>query len=413
MPSKWKKFRKYVIIGILCLAALFAIKNVRVTSVKTHEKEQTALNQGLGDDGIKINGTVGNNVFNFPEGGGSAYIEDGQQTDSGRESNVKAEDKGKAEDKDAAEDKVTTEDKDGAEDNGLTFDRASQGGKSADKASDRDSDKISPKNNDNDISGKSDGISKNGEKAADKRRHNNGHTNSEGSSGRNTKGSPDDIIDVINGNSEGQSEEKAVGQSAGNTVGQSEGKAGEQSAGSTDVQSQANADAHSSAAGQSTVVENPENKSQAAENKSGFAHQDTGSGKDGEAAAKEVNCTITITCTKISSRQDLVPEGVRKYVPDSGVILANTSVTAESSKTVYDVLNAVCKAAGIAVDATFSPTYNTFYVRGINHIYEKAAGGTSGWMYSVNGRAPMVGASACKVKEGDAIEWWYTIPADA
>ena len=52
--------------------------------------------------------------------------------------------------------------------------------------------------------------------------------------------------------------------------------------------------------------------------------------------------------------------------------------------------------------------YGSYYVRGIAHLYEMDAGDNSGWLYSVNGKRPELGASGFLVSEGDAVLWRYT-----
>lgn len=53
--------------------------------------------------------------------------------------------------------------------------------------------------------------------------------------------------------------------------------------------------------------------------------------------------------------------------------------------------------------------YNSVYVEGINHLYEFSAGELSGWMYKVNGVYPNYGCSQYVLKDGDVIEWNYTV----
>lgn len=47
------------------------------------------------------------------------------------------------------------------------------------------------------------------------------------------------------------------------------------------------------------------------------------------------------------------------------------------------------------------------YVKSINGLAEKQHGATSGWMYSINGKAPNVGCNAYKVKAYDREKWYY------
>lgn len=47
------------------------------------------------------------------------------------------------------------------------------------------------------------------------------------------------------------------------------------------------------------------------------------------------------------------------------------------------------------------------YVSSINGLAEKKHGPLSGWMYSVNGKAPNVGANAYKLKAKQSVKWYY------
>ena len=66
------------------------------------------------------------------------------------------------------------------------------------------------------------------------------------------------------------------------------------------------------------------------------------------------------------------------------------------------------KKNGIHMDFSFSPVYNSRYIKGINNLYEFDCGEGSGWMYRVNGVFPNYGCSQYQVEDGDTIEWLYT-----
>ena len=52
--------------------------------------------------------------------------------------------------------------------------------------------------------------------------------------------------------------------------------------------------------------------------------------------------------------------------------------------------------------------YGSYYIEGINQLYEFDCGQNSGWMYCVNGWFPNYGCSSYTVEDGDVIEWRYT-----
>lgn len=97
-----------------------------------------------------------------------------------------------------------------------------------------------------------------------------------------------------------------------------------------------------------------------------------------------------------------------EFVPSDGWILAPTEVEFTEGESVHDVLQRVCKEAGIQMESSFTPAYNSAYVEGINNLYEFDCGELSGWMFSVNGWYPNYGCSKYTVNAGDEIWWVYT-----
>lgn len=101
-----------------------------------------------------------------------------------------------------------------------------------------------------------------------------------------------------------------------------------------------------------------------------------------------------------------------KYVPKNGIILKATKYELLSEKdTVWDVLQRATKEHKIQMEyqGANENIYNSVYVEGINHLYEFSAGELSGWMYKVNGVYPNYGCSQYVLKDGDIIEWNYTV----
>jgi hypothetical protein len=52
--------------------------------------------------------------------------------------------------------------------------------------------------------------------------------------------------------------------------------------------------------------------------------------------------------------------------------------------------------------------YGSYYIQGINHLYEFDCGQDSGRMYKVNGWFPNFGCSSYPLSDSDAITWCYT-----
>ena len=133
----------------------------------------------------------------------------------------------------------------------------------------------------------------------------------------------------------------------------------------------------------------------------------TKSGKSG-SSSKVKTCTIQIRCDSILKNMGDLKEGKNKYVPANGVILATSKVEFADGETVFDVLKRACSYTGIQLEYSYTPMYGSYYVEGINHLYEFDCGSQSGWMYKVNGWFPNYGCSSYKLKDGDAIVWSYT-----
>lgn len=79
----------------------------------------------------------------------------------------------------------------------------------------------------------------------------------------------------------------------------------------------------------------------------------------------------------------------------------NKKVIFKKGDTAYDVL---LKTKLSYKKKGFGPF---IYVSSINGLAEKKHGPLSGWMYSVNGKAPNVGANAYKLKAKQSVKWYY------
>ena len=119
-------------------------------------------------------------------------------------------------------------------------------------------------------------------------------------------------------------------------------------------------------------------------------------------------CTITIRCDTVFDNADFLEEAKRPYVPQDGEILPVTTVEFAPGETVFDVLKRVCEASELQIEYSWTPLYDSYYVEGINHLYEFDCGFESGWMYQVNGVFPNYGCSAYELQGGEEIAWRYT-----
>ena len=133
-------------------------------------------------------------------------------------------------------------------------------------------------------------------------------------------------------------------------------------------------------------------------------------GNDNTSLPEEevLTCTIQIRCDTILDNMDNLTEGKDKYVPSNGVILSTSTVQFVEGETVFDVIKRACNYAGIQIEYSYFPIYESVYIEGINHLYEFDCGSESGWMYKVNGWFPNYGCSKYELEDGDTIVWAYT-----
>lgn len=120
------------------------------------------------------------------------------------------------------------------------------------------------------------------------------------------------------------------------------------------------------------------------------------------------SCTISIVCDTILNNLDKLRDGKEAFVPANGVILAASSISISDGDTVFDVLKKACELADIQLEYSYTPLYGSYYIEGINNLYEFDCGEQSGWMYKVNGVFPDHGCSAYYLSAGDEIVFCYT-----
>lgn len=113
-----------------------------------------------------------------------------------------------------------------------------------------------------------------------------------------------------------------------------------------------------------------------------------GSASAGNQGGSQQPGYVTVTVSVTSS-------AVGNPVSSSGTFTFNEGAT------VYDALCAL----GLSVNAHGS-SFGT-YVAAIGGLAEKEHGGTSGWMYSVNGATPDKACSNYVLSNGDSVVWYY------
>lgn len=141
-------------------------------------------------------------------------------------------------------------------------------------------------------------------------------------------------------------------------------------------------------AAQNTGVGDTSNASGGGQSSDGASSSNGGNASTGDQGSSQQPSYVTVTVSVTSS-------SVGNPVSSGGTFTFNEGAT------VYDALCAL----GLSVNAHGS-SYGT-YVSAIGGLAEKQYGGTSGWMYSVNGTTPMTACSNYVLSNGDNVVWYY------
>lgn len=155
----------------------------------------------------------------------------------------------------------------------------------------------------------------------------------------------------------------------------SEGKGGKKSSNTSAGQGSESAGGSSSSSGSGSAS-------------GGGSASNNGGASAGNQGGSQQSGYVTVTVSVTSS-------AVGNPVSSGGTFTFNEGAT------VYDALCAL----GLSVNAHGS-SYGT-YVAAIGGLAEKEHGGTSGWMYSVNGTTPMTACSNYVLSNGDNVVWYY------
>lgn len=156
----------------------------------------------------------------------------------------------------------------------------------------------------------------------------------------------------------------------------SEGKGGKKSSNTSAGQGSESAGGSSSSSGSDSTTGG------------GSASNGGGASTGDQGGSQQPSHVVTVTVSVTSS-------AVGNPVSSGGTFTFNEGATP------YDALCAL----GLSINARPS-SYGT-YVAAIGGLAEKEHGGTSGWMYSVNGKTPNTACSNYILKNGDTVVWYY------
>ncbi len=133
-----------------------------------------------------------------------------------------------------------------------------------------------------------------------------------------------------------------------------------------------------------------------------------GTAASGNSGVAISTCTIQIRCDTVLNNKGNLTAGKDAYVPANGSILAASAIQIADGDTIYDVLKAACAAAGLQLEYSWTPAYDSYYIEGINNLYEFDCGSGSGWIIRLNGWSIDQGVSKVSVSNGDFISIDYT-----
>lgn len=123
---------------------------------------------------------------------------------------------------------------------------------------------------------------------------------------------------------------------------------------------------------------------------------------------KEISCYISIDCSNVLDHMENLRKNKVDIIPKSGIMLSSKKITLNENSSAYDLLIKASKQYSILVDSQYTAVYNSAYIRGINNLYEKDCGASSGWIYKVNGSTAGFGCSQYILHSGDNVQFVFT-----
>ena len=206
-----------------------------------------------------------------------------------------------------------------------------------------------------------------------------GSTAASSEAGSNDSKSSDDAKDESKDSDESDSKDDSESSDKDSKEKKSEGKNGKKSDGKSAGQSSGSTGGSDSSGGVS---------SGGGSTTDGAPASGGGSASAGSQGGSQESGHVTVTVSVTSS-------AVGNPVSSGGTFTFNKGATP------YDALCAL----GLSINARPS-SYGT-YVAAIGGLAEKEHGGTSGWMYSVNGVTPNTACSNYVLSNGDTVVWYY------
>lgn len=166
------------------------------------------------------------------------------------------------------------------------------------------------------------------------------------------------------------------------------------------------ADAAQATAAASTTQPNNTTQSKPTATKTMAAASNTTTTGKKPQATQTVSIIIQCqTAVQYGIRQDA---GYAQIIPESGILLEHAAFPFTQGESVLAIVKRALQEAGMLIQERGG------YVRAIGGLPEKACGGTSGWLYFVNGEMPPISSTGYYPRHADRIVFAYTVePGDA
>lgn len=147
-------------------------------------------------------------------------------------------------------------------------------------------------------------------------------------------------------------------------------------------------------------VNSSDNKEDASENP-----EDVSENAEDEKGA--LSCTVEIRCDTVLDNMESLKKGKEVCIPADGIVLKAVTVSFSDGETAFDVLKRACEENEIQLEYSYTPAYGSYYIEGINNLYQFDCGKSSGWLYYINGSSPGCGCSSYVMSDGDVLSWEY------
>jgi len=116
-------------------------------------------------------------------------------------------------------------------------------------------------------------------------------------------------------------------------------------------------------------------------------------------------CTLIVSCETVLDNLPALDADKHELIPADGVLF-DAQEALQPGDTVYDVFRRALMRERFHFEV--ATVAGTIYVAGIGNLYEFDCGGTSGWLYRVNGVFQSVSCNQVRVAPGDLLEFVYT-----